>query len=303
MSVPVFRFAPSPNGRLHLGHALSAWLNYDAALKRAGRFLVRIEDIDQIRCTPGKQRDMLEDLHWLGLDWEKPVYRQSDHFALYAAALQTLEDKGLAYRAYLTRSEIKAFVTSYEASGKVWSRDPDGAPLYPGDEAILSRTQLAERREKNTQFAVRLNMQAALNEVKQSLSWWEGASQWPEKQQRWMKGTRIAADPSIWGDVILARKDTPTSYHLSVVLDDARQNITDVIRGQDLYQATAIHRLLQDLLGLPEPRYRHHRLILDGNGAKLSKSTSATSLQALRAAGWNASRVLKEVGMFQSPSL
>ncbi|MEJ8476390.1 tRNA glutamyl-Q(34) synthetase GluQRS [Roseibium algae] len=288
MQTPVFRFAPSPNGHLHLGHAFSAMLNFRAAKALDGRFLVRIEDIDKARCSPQLEADMLEDLEWLGLSWETPVFRQSEHFETYASALRSLEKRGLIYRAYLTRGEIKRFVATYEASGEKWPRDPDGAPLYPGDDAVLSPEEENARKDSDAAYALRLNMGLALQEVGSNLSWWEGPSEWfdgAETADSWYQGQRVLAEPADWGDVILARKDVPTSYHLSVVLDDARQDVSDVLRGRDLYHATSVHRLLQSLLRLPEPRYRHHRLVLGEDGRKLSKSRSDASLRELDAEG------------------
>ena len=302
MSQPVFRFAPSPNGHLHLGHALSAYLNQAAADALGGRLLLRIENIDQARCTPELERQMLEDLAWLGLRWETPVVRQSEHFHLYAAALEKLERRGLAYRGYLTRSEIKQFVAEQEAAGRPWPRDPDGAPLYPGDAAVLAGDELRRRLESDAPYAVRLDMKAALEQVKGDLTWWEGpseASADDPSETEWFAGKRVPAEPAAWGDVVLARKDTPTSYHLSVVVDDARQSVTDVLRGRDLYEATSVHRLLQVLLDLPEPRYRHHRLVVDETGRKLSKSSRDASLLDLRLAGMKRTEVLAKVGIHQ----
>lgn len=299
MSVPVFRFAPSPNGHLHLGHAYSAILNYRAAKATGGRFLLRVEDIDMVRCTPELVADMLEDLAWLGLEWEQPVLRQSEDFPLYRNALKTLEDLGLTYHAYLTRGEIKRFVAERDAQGKVWPRDPDGAPHYPGDAAVLSEAERQERIESGAAFAIRLDMKRALDLVGEQIFWSECAADVPaaDNLSTWFEGRQIPADPAAWGDVILARKDTPTSYHLSVVVDDARQGITDIMRGTDLYFATAVQRLLQMLLGLPEPRYRHHRLILDVNGAKLSKSDRSTSLRELREAGHSVDDIWARLGL------
>lgn len=294
MTVPVFRFAPSPNGRLHLGHAYSALLNYRAAKVTGGRFLLRIEDIDIARCTPELIQEMKEDLAWLGLDWETPELRQSDDFPLYRDALRKLEDLGLTYRAYLTRAEIKRFVEEQEAQGNSWPRDPDGAPLYPGDANVLSKEEQAARVASDALFAIRLDMKRALEKVAGPISWLECSAEVPisgNHLDAWFEGERISADPAAWGDVILARKDTPTSYHLSVVVDDARQGISDIIRGRDLYYATAVQRLLQILLDLPEPRYRHHRLILDEKGAKLSKSDKSTSLRDLRQTGYMPSKI------------
>lgn len=299
MTVPVFRFAPSPNGHLHLGHAYSAILNYRAAQATGGRFLLRVEDIDTVRCTPELERDMLEDLAWLGLAWETPVLRQSENFLIYEDALQKLERMGLTYRAYLTRAEIKRFVAEKETAGFAWPRDPDGAPHYPGDRAVLSDEERRQRVGTDAPFAVRLDMRRALERVREPVTWRECSAEMPSSPTRpeWFESTEIQADPAAWGDVILARKDTPTSYHLSVVVDDARQGVTDVMRGQDLYHATSVHRVLQVLLELPEPRYRHHRLILDVDGRKLAKSDRSTSLKDLRNSGLQVADVKERIGI------
>ncbi len=271
---PVFRFAPSPNGYLHLGHALSALLNADMAKAAGGRLLLRIEDIDAARCRPEYETAITEDLRWLGLSWDEPVRRQSEHFADYRAALHRLEAMGLVYPSFESRAEIAALVAAREP----WPRDPDGAPLYPGAANTMSAGERAQRIASGAPYALRLDMSAALGCVP-CLTWTEtGAG--PDGET----GT-IAANPAAWGDVILARKDVPTSYHLAVVVDDAAQGVTDVVRGRDLFHATALHRLLQALLGLAEPRYHHHRLLTDADGRKLSKSTRATGLRELRCRG------------------
>jgi glutamyl-Q tRNA(Asp) synthetase len=282
---PVFRFAPSPNGPLHLGHALSALLNFEAARETGGRFLLRIEDIDQSRCRPGFEAMILQDLAWLGLDWEEPVRRQSEHFADYQTALSRLSEMGLVYPAFESRGEIRALVAEREASGVPWPRDPDGAPLYPGSSASLSPAERARRIEAGDPFVLRLDTKAAMAKLGAPLDWLEDGE------------GRIAADPLAWGDVVLARKDSPTSYHMAVVVDDALQGVSHVVRGRDLYATTAVHRLLQALLGLPAPTYRHHRLILDEGGRKLSKSTGAAGLAALRAAGATPADIRRLVGL------
>jgi len=302
MTQPVFRFAPSPNGKLHLGHAYSALLNFRAAEALSGRFLVRMEDIDVVRCTPEYEAGIVEDLKWLGIGWEEPVLRQSEHFEDYRAALGKLEALGLVYRAFLTRAEIKRYVADFEAGRGIWPRDPDGAPLYPGDAAVLPERELAARWRGDAAYALRLDMKAALSQLKKPLSWWEGpadVTQAPEPGD-WRLGRDVIADPAAWGDVVLARKDTPTSYHLAVVVDDARQGITDVIRGKDIFPATSVHRLIQVLLGLPEPRYRHHELVLAENGQKLSKSSFDTSLQSLRVSGVSAHDLVSK--LLQGPN-
>ena len=283
MPPPVFRFAPSPNGHLHLGHGLSAVMNADMARAAGGRLLLRIEDIDTARCRPEFEAAIYEDLGWLGLTWEQPVRRQSEHFDDYRAALGKLEAMNLIYPSFESRAEIAALVAEREKEGP-WPRDPDGAPLYPGGAKSLSAAERARRIGAGEPYALRLDMAAALARGG-ALSWEEAGS-----------GT-IAADPAQWGDVILARKDTPASYHLAVTVDDAGQGITDVVRGQDLYHSTSVHRLIQSLLGYAAPRYHHHRLILDAEGSKLSKSTQATGLRELRGQGVTAAQIRKIVGL------
>jgi glutamyl-Q tRNA(Asp) synthetase len=279
---PVFRFAPSPNGYLHLGHALSALLNADMAKAAGGRLLLRIEDIDETRCRPEYEAAIYEDLAWLGVAREEPVRRQSEHYDDYRAALAGLEAMGLIYRAYETRAEIARAAAGH---------DPDGAPLYPGrHNTMIDAAERQRRADAGEPFALRLDTVAALARV--------GPPTWTETGAGPSGETgAIAANPAAWGDVILARKDTPTSYHLAVVVDDAAQNVTDVVRGRDLFHSTSVHRLLQALLDLPAPRYHHHRLILDADGRKLSKSTRATALHELRAQGATPSTIRKLVGL------
>jgi glutamyl-Q tRNA(Asp) synthetase len=287
---PVFRFAPSPNGPLHLGHAYSALLNFDLTQQSGGRFLLRIEDIDPARCRPEFEAAIYQDLAWLGICWEAPVRRQSEHFGDYAGAVERLSEQGLVYPSFESRAEIARLVAQREAAG-AWPRDPDGAPLYPGDAKQLSPAERARRIESGAPYALRLDMTAAIARAGE-LSWVECGEGSSDETQR------VAARPQAWGDVILARKETPTSYHLSVVIDDALQGITEVVRGEDLYHATSVHRLLQRLLDLPEPAYRHHRLIRDEAGHKLSKSTGSTGLRELRASGANARDIRKLLGLF-----
>jgi len=285
MTVPVFRFAPSPNGPLHLGHALSALLNADMAAESGGRMLVRIEDVDVTRARPEHERAILDDLDWLGIAYERPVRRQSEHAGDYAVALDKLADLGLVYRSSMSRTEIAAAIRMEEArSGLPWPRDPDGAPLYPG----IDRDRTPGSAEGP--HAVRLDMAKAIR-LAGPLSWEEfgdrlhGASE------------TVAADPAAWGDIVLAGKFTPAAYHLAVVVDDALQGVTDVVRGRDLYFATAVHRLLQRLLGVPEPRYHHHRLIVDADGRKLSKSRRSAGLAELRMTGATVADVRRMVGL------
>jgi glutamyl-Q tRNA(Asp) synthetase len=289
MPPPVFRFAPSPNGHLHLGHALSALLNNDLARQSGGRLLLRIEDIDTTRCKPEFEAAIYEDLAWLGLRWETPVRRQSEHLADYRQAIAKLSAQGLVYPSFESRAEIARLVAQREAHAP-WPRDPDGAPLYSGVAKLLSPDERVRLLESDAPSALRLDMAAACARAG-DLGWIEHG-EGPDG-----KSGTLAARPQAWGDVVLARKETPTSYHLSVVIDDALQGVTEVVRGQDLFWSTSVHRLLQRLLGLPQPAYRHHRLILDGEGRKLSKSTQATGLRELRAAGATPEDIRRLVGL------
>jgi len=277
MPQPVFRFAPSPNGYLHLGHALSALVNFDMARAAGGRLLLRIEDIDRTRCRPEYEDAIYEDLAWLGINWDEPVRRQSEHFAAYGAAVARLDAQGLVYPAFESRAEIARLVAERDAQG-LWPRDPDGTPLYPGHARAMSPAERAARIAAGAPYALRLDMQAACGRTG-ALTWRESGAG-PDHETG-----RVAARPDAWGDVILARRDTPTSYHVSVVVDDALQGVTDVVRGQDLFHATSVHRLLQTLLGLPAPAYHHHGLVRDEDGRKLAKSTRATALRELRRQG------------------
>jgi glutamyl-Q tRNA(Asp) synthetase len=289
MPPPVFRFAPSPNGYLHLGHAYSALLNTDLARRAGGRLLLRIEDIDAARCRPEFEAAIVEDLAWLGIEWETPVRRQSEHLDIYLDAINKLATLGLVYPSFESRAEIARLVGQREAVGP-WPRDPDGAPLYPGTAKSLSSNERARLLKSGAPYALRLDMEAARARAG-DLAWVEHG-EGPDGETG-----AVPARPQAWGDVILARKETPTSYHLSVVLDDALQGVTDVVRGHDLFWSTSVHRLLQKLLELREPAYRHHRLVLDAAGAKLSKSTLATGLRELRAAGATPADIRRLVGL------
>ncbi|TPW25946.1 tRNA glutamyl-Q(34) synthetase GluQRS [Pararhizobium mangrovi] len=288
---PVFRFAPSPNGRLHLGHGLSALLNQRAANASGGRLLLRIEDIDTTRCTPAFEAAIYEDLAWLGLRLEEPVRRQSRHFADYRDALDTLIDAGLAYPSFRTRGEVRREASEAEEDGRPWLRDPDGAPLYPTDERETDTATRQAFIEAGRPHVWRLDMDRALAHAGLPLEWEEtGAG--PDGET----GV-VTADPASWGDIVLARRDVPVSYNLAVVLDDALQGVTHVVRGRDLFHATSIHRLLQVLLGLPTPAYHHHRLLLGEDGRKLSKSRGDTALSALREAGTTPADIARMVGL------
>jgi glutamyl-Q tRNA(Asp) synthetase len=286
---PVFRFAPSPNGYLHLGHAFSALLNFDLARRTGGRFLLRIEDIDTTRCRREFETAIHEDLAWLGIVWQTPVRRQSEHFADYREALEKLSAQGLIYPSFETRAEVARLVAQRETNGP-WPRDPDGAPFYPGAAKLLLPDERARSLESGAAYALRLDMAAACARIGH-LSWTEHG-EGPNGETG-----AVSARPQAWGDVILARKETPTSYHLSVAVDDALQGVTEVVRGQDLFWSTSVHRLLQELLGLPQPSYRHHRLIRDDSGRKLSKTSQATGLRELRAGGATPADIRRLVGL------
>jgi glutamyl-Q tRNA(Asp) synthetase len=253
--VIVSRFAPSPTGRLHLGHAWSAILAHDLARSRGGRFLLRIEDIDGTRSRPEHIGTIKDDLTWLGLSWDGPVVHQSDRLPAYAAALDRLRDMGLLYRCYCTRAEIAAASLSA----------PHGAePVYPG--TCRGRDETSDR-----PFCWRIDMAQAVERV--------GPLTWHDH------GQLIRADPLSAGDVVLARKDAPASYHLAVTVDDAWQNVSDVVRGRDLFAATHVHRLLQELLELPTPHYHHHDLLIGADGQRLAKRHGAPTLAAMRESG------------------
>jgi glutamyl-Q tRNA(Asp) synthetase len=278
-SPPVFRFAPSPNGELHLGHAYSALLDYDLCNAAGGRFLLRIEDIDPARCRPEYEAAIYVDLAWLGIRWEEPARRQSEHMADYSAALGRLRQMDLIYPTFLSRTEIAA-----ATADPTWPRDPDGAPLYPAHDRHLDPAEAGRRIAAGAPYALRLHMDRAVERA--------GPLSWIEEGEG-----RVHANPAAWGDVIVARKETPTSYHLAVVVDDAAQDVTHIVRGRDLYHATAVHVLLQKLLGLPSPAYRHHELILDATGRKLSKSDRDTALRSLRQAGKTPDDIRRMVGL------
>jgi glutamyl-Q tRNA(Asp) synthetase len=278
----VFRFAPSPTGYLHLGHAFAAWYAFEAAHAQNGRFLLRIEDIDLTRCRPHFEEAIYEDLNWLGLHWELPVRRQSCHMDDYQKALDDLRIRDLVYPCFCTRREL--------AATRNKRCTPDGTPLYPGTCRQLSRRECARRMADNHPYQLRLDMTAALRHMAAPLAFFE------EGMGPTGEHGLIKARPDLFGDTVIARKDAPASYHLCVVVDDALQGITTVTRGEDLFPATHFHRLLQALLGLPVTRYRHHRLIRDEKGIKLSKHDKATGLRALRADGVTSEQIFRWLG-------
>ncbi|MCC7166421.1 MAG: tRNA glutamyl-Q(34) synthetase GluQRS [Rhodospirillales bacterium] len=263
----VTRFAPSPTGHLHLGHAYSALFAFEAAKEAGGRFLLRIEDIDLGRCRPEFIAAIFDDLAWLGLDWERPVRRQSEHFAEYHAALERLESEGLLYPCFCTRQAIAREIA---LAGQA-PHGPDG-PAYPGICRRLSADERRARKDAGLPYALRLDVGLALGRT--------GALFWHDRRLG-----RMAADPTPFGDVVLGRKDIPASYHLAVTLDDHLQGVTLVTRGEDLAPATHIHRLLQALLGLDAPEYHHHPLLAGPDGKRLAKRDRAQTLASLRQAG------------------
>ncbi len=263
----VTRFAPSPTGHLHLGHAFAALWAEDAARRAGGRFLVRIEDIDAGRCRPQFESAIIEDLGWLGLRWEEPVRRQSEHMEDYAGALEKLQGMGVLYPCFCTRKAIQAEIAR---AGQA-PHGPDGA-LYPGTCRRLDGAERRQRAAEGQAFALRLDTKKACAAA--------GALTWTDLDKGSMR-----AEPGRFGDVVLARKDTPTSYHLAVTVDDHLQGVSLVTRGEDLLQASHVHRLLQALLGLDTPTYQHHRLVTGADGGRLAKRHRAATIRALREAG------------------
>lgn len=274
----VTRFAPSPTGYLHLGHAFSAMIAWRRAREGGGRFLLRLEDIDPSRCRPDFAEAIQEDLSWLGLDWDGPVRVQSEHLADYQAVLDGLTERGLLYPCFCTRLDIAREI---EASASA-PHAPDGSLVYPGTCRALSADEREARIAGGERFALRLHMQRA---VVGDLSFGEEGL-----------GT-IVCRPAAFGDVVLARKDAPASYHLCVTHDDAWQGVTVVTRGEDLRPATQVHRLLQALMGWPAPAYAHHRLLTDPAGRRLAKRDRAATLRDLRASGVTASDVRGRLGL------
>lgn len=270
--MPTTRFAPSPTGHLHLGNAYSALIGWTRARATCGAFRLRIEDIDRTRCKPEYEQAILEDLAWLGLDWDGPVLRQSDRTAIYAAAIEQLRATGLEYPCFCTRADIAAAATA--------PHGPDG-PAYPGTCRSLSETE-RQARMATERFAWRLDVAAAMGHT--------GPLTWHDSQA----GT-VIANPAAAGDIVVGRKEIGASYHLAVVIDDAAQGVTEVVRGSDLFAATHVQRLLQALLGLAEPRYHHHDLVHDAQGRRLAKRDGAPTLVDLRLAGADPAAVRRDL--------
>jgi glutamyl-Q tRNA(Asp) synthetase len=294
--MPVTRFAPSPTGLLHLGHALSAILSHDYARAHGGRFILRIEDIDTTRCRPEFVEAIFRDLDWLGVSWDGEVRRQSEHFDDYRTVLDALTARDLVYPCFCTRSEIEAEIAaSASAPHGPPPAGPDG-PLYPGTCRRLTPAARATRLAAGHPHALRLDMAAALAALgpgAASLRRTDAASlSWTD-----MDAGPVKATPAIHGDVVLARKDVPASYHLAVTHDDALQGITHIIRGRDLEAATHLHRLLQALTGWPVPVWRHHRLLTDDQGRRLAKRTPGVRLADLREAGVTPAGIRRRLGL------
>jgi glutamyl-Q tRNA(Asp) synthetase len=281
MNEVISRFAPSPTGRLHLGHAWSAVRSHDLARAAGGRFLLRIEDIDPGRSRPEHIAAIIEDLEWLGLRWDGEPVLQSQRLHLYQAALDRLKAIGLVYPCFCTRAEIAAEIAASASA----PHGPDG-PLYPG----ICRSLSPDERERRAAepHAWRLDIARAMR-VAGPLSWYDQGAR------------RVVAEPEIYGDVVLARKDAPTSYHLAVTVDDAAQGVTDVVRGEDLFAATHVHRLLQALLGLQPPRYHHHAVITGPDGKRLAKRSGAPTIAGLRESGANPRALLATLRSGEHP--
>jgi glutamyl-Q tRNA(Asp) synthetase len=277
----VTRFAPSPTGLLHLGHAFAAL----TAARAGERFLVRIEDIDTTRCRPEFEAAIFEDLGWLGLKWETPVLRQSERFPAYRDALHALGSRGLVYPCFCTRKEIAEEIAR---AGEA-PHGPEG-PNYPGTCRGLSASEQQRRIDEGAAYTLRLDTARAALEAGEL--WFDESGAGPQQERG-----RISVQPALFGDIVLSRKETPAAYHLAVVVDDAFQGVTLVTRGNDLFSATHVQRLLQALLGFPAPRYAHHRLILDEHGRKFSKRDRKATLQSMRESGVTAEQVRERLGL------
>ena len=279
------RFAPSPNGLLHLGHAYSALMKRRASAALKGRLLLRFDDLDRTRSRRQYESAIERDLEWLGVRFDAPARRESDHVADYDAALARLAAQGLTYPCFCSRQDVARSPPAY---------DPDGAPVYSGACRSLAADEAAARLAQGDRPVWRLQMRRALELAPAPANWIEfGEGPAPS--------TRVG-EPALWGDIILRGRDSAASYHLAVAVDDSLQGVTDVVRGRDLLAATSLHRLLQELLGLPAPRYRHHRLVRDPNGAKLSKSRQSTSLATLRKSGVGPSEIRAALGLGEGDS-
>lgn len=290
MSRFVTRFAPSPTGLLHLGHAYSAMRTFETAKAAGGQCLLRIEDIDQTRCKPEYESAILDDLKWMGFDWPGPVRRQSEHMDEYQGVIGTLAEAGLVYRCFKTRKEIAEDIARAPHQP---GEGPDGV-IYPGPSQPMSADEEAERLEKGEAFAWRLSIAACREHLSESFNSLmfieEGAG--PDGESG-----LVLAKPDLMGDVILARKDIGTSYHIAACHDDAQQGVTHVIRGEDLFFTTHLHVLIQKLMGWPKPVYRHHKLVLDQDGKRFAKRDESMTLKALCEAGITPSELKQMAGV------
>jgi glutamyl-Q tRNA(Asp) synthetase len=285
----VTRFAPSPTGLLHLGHAYSALTAFDAARDADGRFLLRIEDIDTTRSRPEFERVIYDDLAWLGLTWDMPVRRQSEHFADYAAALEKLCKLGVLYRCFLTRKEI----AEQSASAPHDEGERSVGAIYRGPAQPMSADEEQERLSKGQAYAWRLSMRYSQDLLGEDFA----RLVFVEQRDGSNNEQIVPARPESHGDVILGRKDTPASYHIAVVHDDALQGVTHVIRGEDLRASTHVHVLLQKLLGLTTPVYRHHRLLTGPDGGRYAKRDRSLTLASLRAEGLSPADIRARIGL------
>ena len=289
------RFAPSPNGKLHLGHAFSAIVSERVAKKFNGKFLIRIEDIDIGRSSAKYEQSIFEDLNWLGLKYDKKIRKQSEHFSLYEVYLKKLRDLDLIYPCWASRTEIKKFINKKDIELNHWPIDPDGQYIYPGIYKGISPVQRSGLMLSGKDFSWRLDMEKAINFAEEKI---KSEIFFSEIGLEPIGLRRI--EPHLFGDIIIARKDIPTSYHLSVTVDDSDQNITIITRGLDIYPSTSIHRLLQIILDLPEPKWFHHNLIRNNEGVKLSKSTESTSLESYRKKGFSKKKIVKKINDLES---
>ena len=271
------RFAPSPNGYLHLGHAYSAFISSELAKKSCGKFFIRIEDIDLGRCKKKYEESIYKDLNWLEIKYEKNIIKQSECFDKYERYIKKLRDLNLIYPCWASRSEIKKFILSKSINKSSWPIDPDGQYIYPKIYKNISKAERSNLMLSGLDFSWRLDIEKAISFAQDKL----GNKIFFEELGLEPKGKRII-EPNLYGDFVIARKEIPTSYHLSVIIDDAEQGINLVTRGLDIYPATSIHRLLQIILNLPETQWYHHNLLREDSGQKLSKTNKSTSIKSLR---------------------
>ena len=271
------RFAPSPNGYLHLGHAYSAFISSELAKKSSGKFFIRIEDIDLGRCKKKYEENIYKDLNWLEIKYEKNIIKQSECFDKYERYIKKLRDLNLIYPCWASRSEIKKFILSKSINKPSWPIDPDGQYIYPKIYKDISKAERSNLMLSGLDFSWRLDIEKAISFAQDKL----GNKIFFEELGLEPKGKRII-EPNLYGDFVIARKEIPTSYHLSVIIDDAEQGINLVTRGLDIYPATSIHRLLQIILNLPETQWYHHNLLREDSGRKLSKTNKSTSIKSLR---------------------